>query len=170
MNTPTKKNSKKQASTNKNSRHEADYYHNWAKYTEKHRKKFLMLLEKNKGNISRTCRQMGIKGAHDTVNNWRKRHPWFDKAMAEYQDYVFDVIETNVFAIAVDESKKNLHNPQALTARKFLLTYHPAGHARGYKPRGELTGEGGGPLTIRSFVEIMEKVEKAYDEDGKTED
>lgn len=155
---------KKQTSASK------EDYHNWRKWTDKHRKKFLLLLEKNKGNISRTCRQMGIRGAHETVRQWRKKYPWFQMAMREYQDTVFDVIETNVFAIAMDESEESLYNPQAITARKFLLTYHPAGHARGYKPRGELTGEGGGPLTIRSFVEIMEKVEQAHDEDGKTED
>ena len=129
-------------------------------YTDEHRKRFLVLLEENTGNITRTCKQMGIKGAHQTIKNWRSQHPWFDQAIEEYVHSVFDVLESNVFKTALDESVRAMFDPTVLSARKFLLTHHPQGRKRGYRPRGEITGEDGGPVQVRSFVELVNRVEE----------
>jgi hypothetical protein len=125
-----------------------------SKFSTADKKRFLSLLETNYGNITKTCRQMRILGGHATIKTWRDRHDWFDKAMAEMRQKIFDDVESNVFEAAVDGSP---FDPACMSARRFLLCYHPEGRARGYAARSELAGVKESPL---SFVQLVERADE----------
>ena len=127
--------------------------------TTKDREKFLIKLEKNYGNISKTCRQMGIKGGSFTVSKWRQEFPWFQAAVKEIKEMQFDKVEENVFKLAVDGP---IADASALSARKFLLTHHPEGRQRGYRRKDELTGR----LGVGSFAELVQEIDDDSDSKG----
>lgn len=52
-------------------------------YSDRDRKRFLTRLEKNHGNVSKTCREIGIRASHGTVKLWKNKHPWFREALEE---------------------------------------------------------------------------------------
>jgi len=121
-------------------------------YTDEQRKRFLSRLEKNHGNVAKTCREMGIRGAHATVKLWKDKYPWFGEAMEETVHREFDQIEANVFEAAVNGPPLNA---TAMSARRFLLCYHPEGRRRGYGRKEEVEGT----VQIRSFVDLIHAVE-----------
>jgi len=130
------------------------------KFNDKDREKFLTLLEKNLGNITRTCRQMRILGGHATICNWKKKYPWFAERISQLHDKVFDDIEENMFYAAVYGPELD---KSAINVRKFLLSSHPKGRERGYAGRTEITGAEGGPIT--SFVELVLRAEQERKEE-----
>jgi len=125
---------------------------NHYEYTDDDRETFLLLLDENNGNISKTCRQMNppIAGLHDTVNGWRDRIPWFNAAMNRVVKTIFDDIEGNTFSRA----RTGDHFP----SERFLLLNHPEGRKRGYIKRSELTGADGNPL-FGSFADLMNQTQ-----------
>ena len=62
-------------------------------------------------------------------SNWRRKDEWFAQAMDELRNQIFDVIEENVFKLAVEGP---VNSSAALSARKFLLTHHVEGSGRNY--------------------------------------
>lgn len=124
------------------------------KYTEQDREQFLLRLEANYGNISKTCREMGIKGMHQTIACWKERFEWFKEGLKEVQTSMLDCIEGNVMEAAITGP---ILDKIAFTARKFILSSHPGGRERGYAHRLEASGPGGTPL---SFVQLVEQAEE----------
>jgi hypothetical protein len=82
-----------------------------------------------------------------TVGNWKRKFPWFAEEMDAVTCKIFDTVESNVFEAALGPAL----NPVAMSARRFLLCYHPEGRRRRYCRKEELEGT----VQIRSFVDLM---------------
>jgi hypothetical protein len=124
-----------------------------AHFTDEKREKFLRQLERNYGNVSKTCRQMGVLGGHATVKLWRQKYPWFDEAIQRIREQLFDDIESNIFEAAAQGPPDDATR---LSARKFLLSTHPEGRRRGYGKRHDVQGT----LGVCSFVDLVLAAER----------
>jgi len=116
-------------------------------YSEEQRQEFLKLLEDNHGNITKTCKQMGIRGMHRVICEWRKKYPEFDEGVRRTITGLFDDIEEGVM--------KQARIDGYFPAARFLLMSHPEGRARGYAKRAELAGPDGRGI-FSSFADMME--------------
>lgn len=120
---------------------------------------FLNLLDENDGNITKTCKQLRIKGMHTTISKWKKANPAFAEGVNAITHAVFDDIESSTMR----QARREHYFP----AQRFLLLSHPEGKRRGYGKRNELTGADGTDV-FRSLVDMMNV---AFDgDDGKTAD
>lgn len=125
------------------------------KYGIEYQERFLVLLEKTGGNISKAATAAGITGGRAMITQMRKKSPWFDNCIREYFDKRLDEAEHLIFKKA----------KSTFQAAKFLVTHHPQGHERGWGKRLELSGPKGKPL---SFARIVERASKDSErEDGE---
>ena len=111
-------------------------------YNKEDLDRFLTYLKSCNGNLTLAARKAGFRNGRQTILDLMDKYKWFEKAVDNIMDELFDEIEQHV----VKKAKTKL------SAGKFLLTYHKKGRERGYGKRNEITGKDGAPL---SFVDMV---------------
>ena len=108
-------------------------------FTDADRRKFLKLLRKNEGHLTKTCKQMGIRGGASTIKKWKEKHEWFKEELELFVDEQLTQIDDNASELAIKEK-----HPALI---KFFLQCHPrAKELFGYTNKTEVTGKDGKPL------------------------
>jgi transposase-like protein len=110
------------------------------------KKAFLAAYELNHGNISATCRAVGID--RQTYYNWREKFKSFDNACFDIEEGLLDLSEGKLRELVDDGN---------LGAICFHLKCK--GKHRGWVERSEITGAEGRPLkvTLKSYAVQSDK-------------
>lgn len=104
------------------------------------KKEFSMVLEKNLGIVSTTCKQLGV--SRSWYYEMLKSDPEFKQECDDVNELVIDIVETQLH--------KNIKDGKEASALFYLKT---RGKHRGYIERNEFTGANGGPIQTQVLDE-----------------